>query len=291
MPRYLYKELRANEIGVFLETNDTVSPAAFGVLLIEIEKLALDTRHFGPEAELRVLELGVGSAYAKIGIFVAGVAAVGAISSAYSAHKSAEAAMAQLELSIEDRAERSNSYLGQCLAEMYVDSSVTGVEITTSTGERYIKLPDLPAVSYVLGRRDRGIETRRSVSNAGARLPMAGRVESADNNKLVEFDQGGERKYKFQEQEPVRDGDGFRFERSGDIRGARSYLGKFSQGDDDTVLFVTEGGRKYGAIWDSDLEEYLGEVPFGQRVMVRAQLDRENQSTVIFEIYTIDQSD
>ena len=271
-------------MAIYLETNDTVSAASLGTLLVEVERLALNSRHFGRKAEVRVLDIGIGSTWTKIGIFFAGVAAGSAVWSANSAQKSADAAMAQLQLSVEERANRSNSYLGQCLAEMYLDSSVVKADITISSGQRFIKMSELPAVPYVELRRlapasTMGIADRRSVE-----LPVHGRVGIHDE-KYIDAPkvERGERL-----QKPIRDGDSFVYKGGWDERGARSYLGRFARGDNDTVLFNHEGGNQFGVLWDEDLLEHLGEIPFDDRVMVRAQFDRDNMSAVIFEFFVIE---
>ena len=51
------------------------------------------------------------------------------------------------------RASRSNSYHGRCLAEMHLDGSVVSLDVTTSSGNRFMRTSSLPAVDYVEGKR------------------------------------------------------------------------------------------------------------------------------------------
>ena len=147
MERYSPDDISPFEIGIFLNTNETVSSGAFGTLLFEIERIAQDERFFGPTAELRITELGLGSVRGKLTVFFAGVAATATTWAAVSTHRSANAAveMAEMQKEVAARASRSNSYLGQCLAEMHLDSSVVSLDVTTASGNRFIKTSSLAA--------------------------------------------------------------------------------------------------------------------------------------------------
>lgn len=316
MERYSPDDLSPFEIGIFLNTNDTVSSGAFGTLLFEIERIAQDERFLGPTAELRITELGLGSVKGKLTVFFAGVAATATTWAAVSTHRSANAAveMAEMQKEVAARASRSNSYLGQCLAEMHLDSSVVSLDVTTASGNRFIKTSSLPAVDYV--ERKRALYARSQLRDPDmVDIPLHGSVNDRDqvidelqaapiskkdriplamgpdmvlgdgqgNVIGVDAKQTGE-----QETVPTKRNGQWLFDASTDRRGAKALIGKFAKRGDDMIYFYSETGPRFGAIFDEEIP--LPEsFPTPDRVMVRATVDSAHKTIYVIEIYQIDE--
>ena len=316
MERYSPKDLLPFEIGIFLNTNDSVSSGAFGTLLFEIESIAQDERFFGPTAELRITELGLGSIRGKLAVFFAGVAATGTTWAAVSTHRSANAAveMAEMQKEVAARASRSNSYLGQCLAEMHLDSSVVSLDVTTALGNRFIKTSSLPAVNYV--QRKRALYARSKFRNSDmVDIPLHGRLHDRDEaidelqaaprpkkdriplsmgpDMVLEDGQGNvigvdAKQTGKRETVPTKRNGQWLFDASTDRRGAKALIGKFAKRGDDMIYFYSEKGPRLGAIFDKEIP--LSEsFPTADRVMVRATVDSEHKTIYVIEIYQIDE--
>ena len=77
------------------------------------------------------------------------------------------------------RASRSNSYHRQCLAEMHLDSSVVSLDVTTASGDRFIKTSSLPVVDYV--ERKRALYARSKFRDPDmVDISLHGRVNDRD---------------------------------------------------------------------------------------------------------------
>ncbi|MCL6699095.1 hypothetical protein LZ496_09925 [Sphingomonas sp. NSE70-1] len=246
--------LADNELGFYFETNDVIAPAPVGVFLAELERIARLKRHFGPDAEVRVIELGVGSLWGKIAV---GLGALGGAAS-----------IATLGLDISDRLTQPRGRLAEAVATMSIDSSVVSATIVTKDKTVTITSNEMPAITTVEQKR-----------KSGDRAPVDTRFMSGFSQTLIpdhakEVPAG---------REPLGRKD---FSNLGDKRGARNYLGEFIESDAvDYEVFRLEGGGTFAAKISN---EYPLPLVYHARVMVRAELDNADQLMFVHEIYPLE---
>ncbi len=132
--------LAPNEFAFSLETNNAVSPAAFGTFLREIERIARLKKHFGPDAEIRLVEIGTGSVWGKIKIGLTVAAALAEVSN--------------FAVDIHDRMAQQNDKLAQAVAVMAIDDSVVSFKIVTKDKVFEMKTRDMPAIKAVEHQRE-----------------------------------------------------------------------------------------------------------------------------------------
>lgn len=132
-------DLAPNDIVFRLETNQAISPASFGTVLREIERIARLKSQFGPDTEIGIVDMGTGSAWARIRIgltIAAEIAAVGA-----------------LALTIEQYVNRPSGTLAEAIAVLSIDDSVVEARIVTRARTITIATNELPARQTVEQKR------------------------------------------------------------------------------------------------------------------------------------------
>jgi hypothetical protein len=243
-----------NELAFYFETNDVIAPAPLGVFLAELERIARLKRHFGPDAEVRVLELGVGSLWGKIAVILGALGGV--------------ATVADLALDIGDRLTQSRGRLAEAVATMSIDSSVVSATIVTNDKTITITSNEMRAITTVEQKRKNGgrapVDTRF----------MSGFDQAVMPDRASEVPVG---------REPLGRKD---FSNLGDKRGARNYLGEFIESDAvDYEIFRREGDGTFAAKISN---EYPLSLVYHTRVMVRAELDNADRVMFVHEIYPLE---
>ena len=225
-------DLEPNEFYFHFETNDAVRPDALGRFLQQVERVAHLRRHFGPDAEVRLLEIGTGSVWGKIAI------AVGVLGSA--------AGFGSFVLDLETRMRSPTDPLAQAIATMSLDSSVVSAKIVTKDRVIEVHTIDMPAVASVKQARAALAHEVKSppAVNDPARvvnLPLHGRVPGFYPKDAI--DERVQRRYLVGELHPANPGG--------------------------SMPFITDAGIRYELI-NTDTIDYLGDFPFGKRVILEA---------------------
>ena len=246
--------LAKSELAFHFETNDAVQPYALGTFLREMQRIAGLRRHFGPEAEVRLIEIGTGSVWGKIAIAVGAAGGV--------------AGMGSFLLDLEKRLNSPTDALAQAVATMSLDSSVVSATIVTQDRVITVRTADMPAVDALAERRagelakptpqvghfrrlgepivfDGGTAKHSTVSDPArvVNLPLHGRVPSLYPQPR------GERvdRYLIGELHPANPGS--------------------------AMTFITEKGLRYDVTLSPSLD--LDDYPFGRRIILRGIAEEE----------------
>jgi hypothetical protein len=189
-------DLGPNEFFFRFETNDALRPDALGRFLQQVERIAHLRRHFGPEAEVRLVEIGTGSVWGKITV---AIGAIGGI-----------AGFGSFVLDLEARMHSDTDPLAQAIAAMSLDSSVVSATIVTKERVIVVRTADMPAVETVKTARNR-VPDRLTSSDQGrvVELPLHGRVPGFYPKDAI--DERSETRYLVGELHPANPGSGMPF--------------------------------------------------------------------------------
>jgi hypothetical protein len=144
------KNVRENELAIFLQTNEPIPARPFITFLSEIEKVSRLSMHFGTSASMEVFEVTTGTKLVRLTfdrrVNIAGVV-IGAASLAVS--------VAALGSDLSDRMKKPSGRLAESLAGMCLDHGVAECVITTPEGKIEIARDQIPAIATLEDRRDR----------------------------------------------------------------------------------------------------------------------------------------
>lgn len=280
-------DLAANDVVLRFETNQIISPAAFGTVLREIERIARLKGMFGPDVEIGIVDMGTGSAWARIRIGLTIAAEV--------------AAIAGFGLVLSDYIQRERGALAEAVATLAIDDSVVEARIVTREKTITIATHDLPARMIV--------EAKRALAEG---RPVSGTVRMGGYGRDYGRDYGGARSGNVQPptlgrvinggtMEPVRAEDeanmgiirgrgGVAFSGSGDLRAARYYLGTLRRGrEEDHIVFETEtpASEDFDVVLAPEIAG--NSIPFDVRVAIKAELQREPDIAYVWDISIISQ--
>jgi len=266
------QDLAPDELAFRFETNDTISAAAVGTFLREVERIARLKSHFGPEAEVRILDIGTGSLWGKIKII--GGVAVGV------------ATIGSFGLAIEERLNQPTPVIAQCVAEMALDSGVVSATIVTQDCHITVHTKDLPAIDYVKHKRVAADEKRQQekLEDQAGSLRLGDTTRPVAGTAPRPYGEGEYGEGRFGG--PIRISTGFQGSR--DKRGAVNLIGKLSrQHNDDPIIFTSPDGSRLGVELADDLapEDLL----YDTQVVVRANHDPEHDWLLIWEVWAISQ--
>ena len=250
---FFFLPLTENELAFHFETNDAVAPTQLGVFLAELERIARLKQHFGPDAQVRVTELGTGSVWGKIAV---GLGALGGA-----------ATIASFGLNISDRLTQPHGKLAEAVAAMSIDSSVVSATIVTNEKTITVTSNDMPAIATVKEKRKHARYNQTDTSN---RIGFDDSLVLSSPTERPDSIPKGRRN----------------FSNLGDPRGARNYVGEFRESDgEEYEIFRQENGHSFAAKVSN---EYPLPIVYRTRVMVRAELDKQNHLMFVHEIYPLE---
>jgi hypothetical protein len=289
-------ELEPNEFAFHFETNDAVHPQALGTFLRELERIAHLRRHFGPDAEVRLVDIGTGSVWGRIAIAAGTLAGLGSFA-----------------LALEQRLNSPTDPLAQAVAAMSLDSSVVSATIVTRDRVITVRTADMPAVPLVALKRANGGQlparggghlADRTAGDAYKErmidLPLHGRINHGDTprNRMLDDDSlaSGPAPITFAATDkpalpaPMAARGGLRFGGSGDLRASRYYVGQIHPPgplEFRPSFAMTKGGEYWIERADSVEEDDLA---YGMPVVVRAEIDEESHTMLVFEVIILSQA-